>query len=139
MRQENELSIETIDKYLDETDIKSALKLLLNLIKLKRIEWIDIKKYIQEEGSNSFSIEEKIAILENCIKYELIKYPYSNASINLPSNMTIGLEIESVGANSLMLRRCKIDNWESKKDDTLWSDNLQDGGVEFIHSKFNRK
>ena len=139
MRQENELLIETIDKYLDETDIKSALKLLLNLIKLKRIEWIDIKKYIQEEGSKSFSIKEKIAILENCIKYELIKYPYSNVSINLPSNMTIGLEIESVGANSLMLRRCKIGNWESKKDDTLWSDNLQDGGVEFIHSKFNRK
>ena len=69
---------------------------------------------------------------------DMIK-PYLSATsieekINLPSSMTIGMEIESLGENNNLLK-CVINGltkWSSKGDGSLWRDIPSEEGIEVV-------
>ena len=63
---------------------------------------------------------------ENIEKQEDVKDEQSSSEITLPSNMTIGTEIEAEGFNSVFLRPDLVQGWECKSDGSL------EDGVEIV-------
>lgn len=85
---------QTIQKYMDElgdTEARNVLTILINVM--------DQKKYIRQKKATSN--EENIS------------------KLMLPSQMTIGIEIESIGKYGEALQNVKINGWTTKEDGSL--------------------
>ena len=97
------------------------------------------KEYIESfvnTGKEEFGFDDKdinkLALVSGKTDYinSLIQ---EGAQINLPTNMTIGMEIESIGEESQWIKNKKnIDNWKCKNDASLKSDKPFETGVEVI-------
>ncbi len=139
MNNEKESILETVDNYLNQGKHKIALIFLTNPIVIKNLKISDLEKYIKEDGINRFSIDEKIAILEAYLEDELKELPDFKDIASLLIHMTIGLEIESVGKYYWLLKNRNIGEWIPKKEKNIVDEKHNYGGVEYIHSKFNRR
>lgn len=136
MNNEKKLILETVDNYLNQGKYEFALMFLTNPIVIKNLKISDLEKYIKE---NRFSIDEKIAILEAYLEDEIKELPNFKDIAILLIYMTIGLEIESVGKHYRLLKNLNIGEWTPKEEKSIFDEKHNYGGVEYIHSKFNRR
>jgi len=84
---------------------------------------------IDEEGTTKLKILYEENFIQNIIKEK------TELKINLPSSMTIGMEIESIGKNTDFLIKTQkliLGNWKCKDDISLQSDIQYEKGIEVI-------
>ena len=139
MSDETKILINLIDEYLKKKEEKLAFILLQDSILMHFLTWTDIEEYIKDKVGFHFSMNSKIDILKLCIDVGLLESPTCKSTVNLPKEMTIGIEIESVGQKAWLLKKCKIEEWTPKEDVSIWDDTLLHGGVEYVHPKFHRR
>ena len=85
---------------------------------------------INEDGLNTL----KIIYDENYLNNKLQQKEYMN-ELDLPSEMTLGIEIESIGENVDTLKYCQerlLEGWKVKNDDSLIPNTSVEEGVEVI-------
>ncbi|HCC03415.1 MAG TPA: hypothetical protein DEP51_00950 [Clostridiales bacterium] len=128
-----------IDEYLKKHEEEVAFTLLKDAILMHFLTWPDIEEYIKDKVGFHFSMNSKIDILKQCIDIGLLELSTCKSIINLPKEMTIGIEIESVGQKAWLLNNYAIEGWTPKEERSILDDTLLNGGVEYVHTKFYRK
>ena len=130
-------------EYLKEF-IEKRRQLGLNKIDvIKLIKRINDPNYTNEHivRKKEFGWDDKdaiiLALLAGNDDYISKLRKYSEVAINLPENMTIGIEIESIGEKAKeLLTVDQIDEWKYKEDISIVSDADDCKGVETVSSVF---
>ncbi len=151
-----------IKKYIDskinqELDSKNIVDLIINTenqeyikfciknserLKLKSADLTNLilltqdREYITKYIYNKYIFKlGDINVLKNAINKNCVINKIKNECIiDLPENMTIGIEIETVGRYSDRIKKSAInlENWEIKQDDSIKEDISGENGIEII-------
>lgn len=129
-----------IDNYIRNDKIKQSSKVLL----IKKVAQLTnnpqiIHGYVQElEKELDKEAKNTLKLIANGMEHKT-ENRGENASvtgkINLPADMTVGIEIESIGRYASALQGVKIGKWVGKKDASLNDyENVGYSGIEFVSS-----
>ncbi len=131
------LIIESNDKQYMKKCIARKEELRLDSYDIAKIAiMIDDKEFIREclnDANLNLDEMNKKAFNMAVNTQEAIKELHSKTKIKLPTNMTIGMEIESLGKMSSTLKEkgeAFFDDWTRKNDGSLAPDELDEDGIE---------
>ena len=105
------------------------------LIRINDPEYV--RNYIREGEKNGIR-DEELKVLKIIYEKDYLNNILKNDTIdkiNLPPEMTIGIEIESIGKNVDILQTFStqlLGEWTCKEDGSLYSDNSIDDGIEIV-------